>query len=85
MQYKEIRLLHAAGEIAPPEGVREHAKDWEGREPDYIFEWILPGVLRYKRDIPHRGLSSKYGWYLAQQLRKGSQIARANMEDIQGH
>lgn len=85
INYRELKELHASGDVAPPEGIREHAKDWEGREPDYLLEWVMPGVLRYKRDIPHRGLSSKYGWYLAQELRKNSPVARVNIADIQRH
>lgn len=86
IRWPQLNALHADGSLKPVDGVLEHAKDDEGRLPDYTLEWLIVGsVLRYLREIPNRGLSSKYGWYLAQQLRKGSVVARANIADIQRH
>lgn len=69
--WQELNTFHAEGSLQPVDGVRESAKDEDGREPDYVFEWLITGkVIRYKREIPYRGSSTKDGWYLAQELKK---------------
>lgn len=81
--WRELNELHNDGSLQPVDGIREHAKDAEGREPDYILEWLVPGrVLRYKRELSIRGLSSKYGGYLADALRKRKKWAAALLGDM---
>lgn len=84
--WSELNQFHVEGSLQPVDGVREHAKDGEGREPDYLLEWLIPGrVLRFKREIPHRGLSSKYGNYLAEALREHRKWAQAMIADMNAH
>ena len=81
--WKELNEIHLDGSLQPVDGVREHAKDAEGREPDYILEWLIPGkVLRYKRELSIRGMSSKYGSYLAEELSKRRAWARVLLSDM---
>lgn len=55
----------------------------EGFEPDYLFEWLVPGkVIRYKRNPATRGLSAKYGHYLASKLNKGELWAQTMLANI---
>lgn len=62
--WSEVNEMHNEGSIQPI-GVDPAIAKAEG-EPDYVFEWLIPGrVLRFKRHIPIRGLSSKFGAYLA--------------------
>jgi hypothetical protein len=82
--WKELRQLHDEGSLEPVQGARESTKDAEGREPDYLLEWLIPGrVLRFKREIPTRGLSSKYGAYLAEALRQRQGWAKVVIADMQ--
>lgn len=82
--WRELNEYHAEGSLQPVDGVREFAKDSEGREPDYLLEWLVPGrVLRYKRDIALKGMSAKYGPYLAEQLAKGRKWAKVLLQDMQ--
>jgi hypothetical protein len=84
INWRELNEYHVEGTLQPVDGVREHAKDDEGREPDYLLEWLVPGrVLRFKREIPHRGLSSKYGTYLAEELKRRRPWAKAMIADMQ--
>lgn len=84
--WRELNEYHTEGSLQPVDGVREFAKDGEGREPDYLLEWLIPGrVLRFKREIPHRGLSSKYGNYLAAALRQHRKWAQAMIADMNAH
>jgi hypothetical protein len=81
--WKELNEYHLDGSLQPVDGVREHAKDENGREPDYILEWLIPGrVLRYKKELPIRGMSSKYGTYLADALSKRKLWARVFLADM---
>lgn len=55
----------------------------EGIEPDYLFEWLIPGkVIRFKRNPATRGLSAKYGTYLASKLEKGALWAQTMIANI---
>jgi hypothetical protein len=47
-----------------------------------VVDWLLfPRVLRLKRTVPLRGLSSKVGAYLAIQVQKGRVWARVMLAD----
>ena len=57
----------------------------EGIEPDYLFEWLVPGkVIRYKRNPATRGLSAKYGHYLAAKLNSGEPWAQVMLAEMRG-
>ena len=85
--WQELNEYYADGSLQPVDGARELSKDEEGREPDYILEWLQfatregkKSVIRFKREIPNRGLSSKYGTYLAEALRKRRKWAQVLIE-----
>jgi hypothetical protein len=81
--WRELNEHHNDGSLEPVTAVRELVKVEDGCEPDYVLEWLVPGrVLRYKREIPNRGLSSKYGTYLAEALRKRKKWAQALIADM---
>jgi hypothetical protein len=57
----------------------------DGFDPDYLFEWLIPGkVIRYKRSVPVRGRSAKFGHYLASKLLKGELWAQTMVANIRG-
>lgn len=66
-------------------GRLDRSRIGEGIEPDYLFEWLVPGkVIRYKRNPATRGLSAKYGHYLAAKLNKGEPWAQVMLADMRG-
>lgn len=66
-------------------GQLERKRIGEGVEPDHFFEWLVPGkVIRYKRIVPVRGRSAKFGHYLASKLLKGELWAETMVANIRG-
>lgn len=93
IRWGEINDLWQEGSLEPmPDGKPgfaggklERKRIGEGIEPDYLFDWLVPGkVIRYKRNPPTRGLSAKYGHYLAAKLNKGEPWAQVMLADMKG-
>jgi hypothetical protein len=81
--WKALNKFYGDGSLCRAGGDRRRATTVNDAEPAYPLEWLIPDkVLRYTLDIPVRGLSSKYGWYLAQELRRGSLVAQVNVIEI---
>lgn len=86
----ELNDLWQEGSLEPADkkpgfvgGQLERKRIGEGVEPDYFFEWLIPGkVIRYKRNPATRGLSAKYGHYLASKLNKGELWAQTMIANI---
>lgn len=75
--------MHESGEIEPI-GVDPKIKKADS-EPDYIFKWLIVGrVLQFVRYVPARGLSSKFGAYVAEALEKKKPWAKAFVAQIRG-
>ena len=69
------------GFIEPP--AQGSAGDTEPK-PDYLLEWLVPGgVLRYRRDVPLRGLTSKVGEYHANGIVTKEDWALAMLRQMQ--
>jgi hypothetical protein len=73
--WSEINELWCDGLLAPDDkgkpgfvGGRLEDRPTGEEAPDYLFEWLIVGkVIRFKRNPAVRGLSSRYGEYLAWQ------------------
>lgn len=83
LNWAELNLMHDEGEIEPL-GVDPNIKKTE-LEPDYVFKWLIAGrVLQFVRHVPARGLSSKFGAYVAEALEKKKPWAKAFVAQIRG-
>lgn len=83
VNWREVNLMHDEGEIEPL-GVNPEIEKTEN-EPDYVFRWLIPGrVLQFKRHVPSRGISAKYGWLIAMALEKEEQWAKAWVATVRG-
>src|SRR5580704_1903396 len=75
--WEEINILFAENSLQPINGLGKlDISDERESEPDYMFEWLTGGVIRYKRHVPTRGLSSKYGQVIANALANKEPWAR---------
>jgi hypothetical protein len=65
----ELDQLRSDGSIRP---VDEKSAPKVGEpQPDHIFEWLIAEkVLRFMRETPTSGNSSRLGWYLADEYRE---------------
>ena len=86
VSWSELNVLHAENSLQPiGELGQANPDDDRPVEPDYIFEWLIPGhVIRYKRHIPTRGLSSKYGEVIANALGRREAWARLWVSQVRG-
>jgi hypothetical protein len=83
ISWKELNLMHDEGEIEPI-GVDPSLKKTE-LEPDYVMKWLIIGrVLQFVRHVPARGLSSKFGAYVAAALEKKKPWAKVFVAEIRG-
>lgn len=88
----EVNDLWQEGSLEPADnkpgfdgGKLQRSRIGEGVEPDYLFQWLIPGkVIRYKRNPATRGMSAKYGHYLASKLAKGALWAETMIANIRG-
>jgi hypothetical protein len=88
MSWKQLKEARLEGYVEPADGDPKPPKrfDSNGRElkPNYLLEWLIPGsVLRYRRDVPLRGLSSKVGEYHANAVVDRKPWASVMLRDVQ--
>lgn len=86
ISWKELNELHSKGFLEPIGELRQ-VSDCAEREsvPDYVFEWLIIGsVLKFKRHTPTRGLSAKYGPFLAQAIRDKEDWAKTMVAQMRG-
>lgn len=83
--WQEINTLFAENALQPISGLEiKDISDERESTPDYIFEWLTGSVIRYKRHIPTRGMSSKFGEYLARAVKAKEPWAEAMMAQMRG-
>lgn len=83
--WEELNILFSENSLQPINGLGEtDISDERENSPDYIFEWLTGGVIRFKRHIPTRGMSSKFGEYLAGRLNAKEPWARAMVAQMRG-
>lgn len=83
--WKELRDLHDQNflqPIAATLGTKDISFGREENSPDFIFEWLTGSAIRFKRHVPTRGLSSKFGAYLAAALKRKEAWAEVLVEII---
>ncbi len=91
--WAEINMMWDRNELEPvgqdrpgfDGGAIEKRRAGDGEEPDYLFEWLIVGkVIRFKRNPAVRGLSAKYGEYLARMLAKKEPWAQTLIGNMRG-
>lgn len=89
INWRELNELHVEGSLQPIGEQSVSRAEMEREElclvPDYVFEWLIAGrVIRSKRHIATRGMTSKFGAYLAGEYAAKKPWARAMVAQMRG-
>jgi hypothetical protein len=86
ISWQELNKMHTDGGLQPIGELRSiEICDERDARPDYLFEWLIAGkAIRFKRHIPLRGMSSKFGAYLAESLKAKAPWAQAMVAQMRG-
>lgn len=89
INWRELNELHVEGSLQPIGEQVVSRAEMEREElclvPDYVFEWLIVGrVIRSKRHIATRGMTSKFGTYLAAEYAAKKPWAKAMVAQMRG-